>query len=118
MASFSPHLKALLEMIQNNASYAEVFSYGIRFLPQIKNENGKINLDKLNDYQPEIVEFFEVLSDFASLPKELADLATDFAIYANGETVQIDGYYQLLNPETMLKAVLHELDAQKTELSL
>jgi len=94
-------------MAGNSASYEELFRYGISYLPRIRNEKtGKINLHALNDYAPVITEFFDVLSELPSLPKDLADLATDLAIYANGESVQTDSYYQHLDPTANLEQAL------------
>src|SRR6266576_5124559 len=83
--SSSKHATTLAQMVAANVSYAEIFSYGQKYLPHIRDEkNGRINLDKLADYKPEIVEYFDVVAEMPSLPDNLKDLATNLAIYANG----------------------------------
>jgi hypothetical protein len=67
-------------------------------------------LDRLDAYNPEIVGYFEILSEVQSLPKKLRDLATDFAIYVNGESVQIDASYFKLNPSATLEKASKELE--------
>jgi hypothetical protein len=107
--SASRHITALREMLLKNVPYAELFAYGSGYLPHIKNEKtGKIELERLDGYVPEIVEFFDILSEIPSLPARLKDVATDLAIYANGESVQIDAYYLHLDPESEIKNALRD----------
>src|SRR4051794_6288353 len=93
-ASSSKHVGALQRMIRNNLLFGEMFDYGAKYLPKIRNpKTGKIELERLNEYAPEFVEFFNILSELPSLPDRLKDVAIEFAIYANGESVQMDAYY-------------------------
>jgi hypothetical protein len=105
------HVIALADRMQRNVPYFELFTYGMRYLPEIRDKKtGKIDLDKLDTYNPEIVGYFEILSELPSLPKKLKDIATDFAIYANGESVQIDASYFKLNPVAALEKALEEIE--------
>jgi hypothetical protein len=109
-ASSSKHVNELASMVERNASYSELFEYGAAYLPRLKNEKtGKTDLEKLNGYVPEIVEFFDVVSELPSLPNRLKDLATDLAIYANGETVQADRHYYDLEPLAEIQLALKSL---------
>lgn len=102
--STSRHVKSLAGLVSKDAPYQELFRHGMPYLPQIRDkETGKVDLDKLKGFKPEVVEYFHVLSELPSLPEALKDAATDFAAYADGEVVQQDGYYFSLDPEAELK---------------
>lgn len=104
--STSEHIKVLAKLVEKNAPYPEMFYYGLKFLPRLRDPNSNmINLERLEGYKPEIVEFFDAISEIPSMPHELRAMATDLAIYANGESVQIDDYYQQLDPETALNKI-------------
>ena len=112
--SVSKHINVLIDKIRKNADYAELFNYGLQYVPKIWNEKSRSeNLDLLNDYKPEIVEYFNVLSEIPSIPQKLKDLATDLAIYSNGESVQTDKYYQNLIPSQEIKKALDETEPER-----
>lgn len=103
------HITALQELMRQNASYKEIFEYGKPYLPHVRNPNtGRIEISRLYGYQPEIVRYFEVVAEIPSLPNRLKDLATDVAIYANGETLQGDNYYLTFDFDAELKKALEE----------
>jgi hypothetical protein len=97
----------LAKMLEEDKSFADLFDHGKKYLPLIKSkQTGKLDLDRLHGYIPEIVEYFDVLAELPSLPDTLKDLATDLAIYANGETVQTDAYYQRMDYEHEIETAL------------
>lgn len=103
----SEHLAALLRMIKTDSDYGELFAYGSKYLPQVRTlGNDKVDLDLLRNYKPVVLEYFNVLSDLPSLPEKLKELATDLAIYANGESIQIDPKYFSYNPIEEIKKAL------------
>lgn len=104
----SKHLKELSKMIKADSTHEELFDHGKKFLPARDERTGRVDLDKLSDYVPEIVGYFNVLAELPSLPKSLKEVATDLAIYANGESVQIDKYYQTLDPDLLIKKALEK----------
>ena len=102
--SISKHVKALADLVRQSASYAELFAYGMPYLPQIRDKDtGKVDLEKLNGFVPKAVEYFYVLSELPSLPERLKELATELEIYADGEAVQADAYYFSFDPEAELR---------------
>jgi hypothetical protein len=108
-ASTDLHVLALVNMVKGEASYAKLFAYGSALLPDVRDKKtGKVDLRKLDSYQPEIVSYFSTLSELPTLPNRLKDLATDLAIYANGESLQTDPYYTNMRPELEIKKALDE----------
>ena len=110
-ATTSKHVKILADMMRRNSPYIELFDYGMRYLPRIRDKKtGKIDLDRLNGFVPQVVSYFHALSEIPSMPEGLKNVATDFAAYADGESVQTDGYYFKLDPESELKKALLDLE--------
>ena len=105
--SSSPHVKVLAEMLLQKKSYEVLFEYGMRFLPLVTDTKTRnADLDLLHKYKPGIVEYFDVLSNLPSLPGALKDMATEFGIFADGETLQMDDGYLHFNPSSELKNAL------------
>lgn len=101
------HLKKLADMVKAGDTLENIFNYGRQFLPKIfDKKTGLGDLARLEGYTPVIVQYFDVLSELPSLSKNLKDLAADLAIYANGESVQLDSSYLNLDPEAELKKAL------------
>ena len=106
----SNHLETLARMLSDNATYSELFEYGLQFLPRLRDPvSGQINLDRLDHYEPEIVSYFHAIADMPSLALRLKDLATDLAIFADGEAVQNDAHYMNLDPEKEIKKALSDI---------
>jgi hypothetical protein len=108
-ASSSLHLQELRRLIKENSPYSEIFEYGAAYLPRIRDEiTGIVDLERMDDYRPQIMEYFDALSDLPSLPPRLQELATDFAIYANGETLQHDAFYLNFDYRAEIRKALRE----------
>lgn len=104
------HLIKLAALLQENASYEELFRYGMAYLPVIRDlTTGIIDLERLSGYEPEVVGYFGTLSELPSLPDILQDVALEFATFANGNSVQQDEHYYSLSPEAILVKALMEI---------
>lgn len=92
------HLTQLRNLVANMSSARDIFLYGVQFLPKIILSDGKVDLNLLENYSPDIRPFFDILSEVVSLPKNVSDLATDLALYANGSSVELDNEICSMNP--------------------
>ena len=106
----SKHFEMLQQILAEDAPYSKIFHYGAQFLPKLRDPlTGKINLDLLEGYTPEVVRYFDTVADMPSLPGKLQDLAMTLAGYADGETVQIDSDYFSLDPDLEIEKALKEV---------
>jgi uncharacterized LabA/DUF88 family protein len=105
----SKHLLKLLEMAEGNATYKTLFEYGKAFLPILKDPKTKRpDLERLEGYLPEVVGYFDTVAELPSLPENLQNLATELAIFADGEAVQTDEYYLNLDFESKIQSAFRK----------
>lgn len=99
------HIVELSNFIKADASLKEIFLYGKKYLPNIIDKNGKKDLNLLQGYVPDIVPYFEVLADSDALPYAAKEIATDFSLYANGSSLQIDNELYSMDLENKLDKI-------------
>lgn len=93
------HLEYLINKLSNKYIDIEgVIIYGMKYLPDLLNDKGNIDLDNLEGYKPEVVEYFTLLSELDFLKKDICDFCLNLAIYANGESMQINNNVYSFKP--------------------
>jgi hypothetical protein len=109
----SKHLGKLVQMLEADAPYSEIFRYGAQFLPRLRDPvTGKVDLDRLEGYTPEVDSYFDTVAEIPSLPERLSDLAWELGLYADGETVQVDSYYYSLDCDREIENALNEVSSE------
>jgi hypothetical protein len=101
------HLEKLkIFFTEDTLDMEQILTYGLPYLPNIIDAHGNKNLDLLEGFVPQVVEYYEVLGELPFLPNTITDLCTDLSLYANSQSIEISSSVYEFSPASEIEKAL------------